>query len=375
LPEILKRSNIIPKVLVAPLDWGLGHVTRCIPLIRGLRERGCVVVFAGETTAIELISNEFPDIQTLPLQGYRIRYGARFLGGSLVLQIPGILRTIRRERAWLSTILKAERLDAVISDNRWGLYHKKLYNIFITHQLYIQTPYGKAISKFISGIHHRYIRKFQECWVPDSQTPPDAAGALSHPSQLQDNTHYIGILSRFAGDGLAEIQYDLAIVLSGPEPQRTLLEEIMVPQLLASGKKTVLVCGKPGEHGDRMLSSRVRKVSHLTAPDLEKLLKQSNLVICRSGYSSIMDLIRLGKKAVLIPTPGQPEQEYLAAHMMSQKFFYAVGQDQFRLNELDSILRNFPFTEIPHSLRRESFQATLDRFVAGLRHPSGVIKA
>ena len=354
------------KILVAPLDWGLGHTTRCIPLIRALRKRGCDVIFAGEGEALDLISREFPDLSTVPLEGYRIHYQGSHLSWSMIFQIPGILRRIRAEHQWLETQAESLGLRAVISDNRWGLYHKTLHTVFITHQLYVNSGLGKLVDRWVNSLQYRFISRFSACWVPDLSAPPGLAGILSHPPFIPHPFSHIGILSRFGENRNEPIIYDWGVVISGPEPQRTHLENLILPQLLASGKKAVLVSGRPGRSVDQRPGPGIRQVSHLPARELERVLAGSRMIICRSGYSSVMDLVRLGKMAVLIPTPGQPEQEYLARHLMEEGWFFSMNQNGFNLEEMQKRVDRFKFREIPAELRGETFGPVLDQFLEKL---------
>lgn len=314
-------------MLVAPLDWGLGHATRCIPLIRGLLDAGMEVVLAAEGAQAALLSREFPALECLPLFGYRARYSKSSwtLPFTMMLQSPQLFRTIRKEREWLEAILDTHSIDLVISDNRYGLSSKKIPCIFITHQLTIKAQFG-WLENILQKINYRFINRFTCCWVPDAGGNENLAGILSHPKKLPAvPVHYIGMLARFAPQRM-EQKFDVCIVLSGPEPQRTLLEEKIAPALISAEGKVALVRGKPEAGGMIALGPHVTVYNHLTTEDLQQLVLQSQLIISRSGYTTLMEMVALGKKMLLIPTPGQTEQEYLAERLQRMGVCCAAKQ-------------------------------------------------
>ena len=330
----IKNINITrKKVLVAPLDWGLGHTTRCIPIIQELLRQDFTVLLAAEGNSAHLLRKEFPSLTIISLKGYRIAYSKTqvFFKVKLFGQIPKILKAIKQEHTWLQKIIKEYAIDIVISDNRYGLYNTKIKSIFITHQLAIET--GNTFSNWlVQKLNYRLINKFDECWIPDEEAPFDFAGKLSHPKEMPViQTQYIGILSRFKKD-TAEKNIDLLVLISGPEPQRTALENLMLLQMTKFPLKMVLVRGLPGASNKIINTNKELQIfDHLPATELNKLIQSSNFVIARSGYSTIMDLIALQQKAILIPTPGQTEQEYLAEYLAEKKYFVAVKQRGFNL--------------------------------------------
>jgi uncharacterized protein (TIGR00661 family) len=348
LSDTLKTNNLNnakTKVIVAPLDWGLGHATRCIPIIRQLLKADYEVIIAVERAQMDLLKNEFPSLRFVNLPGYRLKYGKKSVNTTLkiFLQIPKILIQINREKRWLNIFLKKESIDAVISDNRYGFHSKKIISIFITHQLCIKTVFGKMIEKKLQQINYKCINKFSFCWVPDFEKNNSLAGELSHPKIFPNiPIGYIGPLSRFEKKE-NPINYKLLILLSGPEPQRTILENIFLNELKSSHDKTILVRGLPGEKKSMGVPSNVEVYNHLSASELNKKICQSELVICRSGYSTVMDLARLGKKSIMIPTLGQTEQEYLADYLFEKKIAVKINQKEFSLRKAIEIAENFSF--------------------------------
>lgn len=334
-------------ILVAPLDWGLGHATRCIPIIRGLLNNGHNVVIAAERTQLILLKQEFPTIKYVELRGYRVQYSKSniFFSLKLIVQIPRIIKTIFIENKWLKQIVEDEKIDLVIADNRYGLYHKTIPCIFITHQLNIKAPF-KWLEQLIQSINYKYINRYTVCWVPDIETVPNVGGVLSHPTIMPTiPVQYINLLSRFEIK-LSEQKYDLCILLSGPEPQRTSLEEKILQSIGAINTRILLIRGKP--ESDEVLSvpCNVTVVNHLNTNLLGEAIQQSEFIICRSGYTTVMELLALKKKMILIPTPSQTEQEYLAKHLMQLELAITAPQANIDLIKLIQQAKEFDFKTI-----------------------------
>jgi uncharacterized protein (TIGR00661 family) len=342
---IFNKKTDFKRVLIAPLDWGLGHATRCIPIIYELLNQHCTVIIAASGPTEKLLKNEFPQLIFLPLKGYNVQYSKRksLLPLTIFFQIPSIIGAVFYENRWLKKIVKEKNIDLVISDNRFGLYHTIIPSVYITHQLLIKTG-NRFTENIAQKIHFYFIKKFTCCWVPDVENDNNLAGELSHPKKYPDNIKYIGPLSRFERK-TAEKKYDLLILISGPEPQRSILEKLLLDQLQQFTGTILLVRGLPG-NGFMDQQKNILIKNHLAANELSEAIQQSKLVIARSGYTTIMDLVKLQQAAVLIPTPGQTEQEYLAQYLAQQKIFYTIEQDKFMLEEVLQEVRN-AHLEIP----------------------------
>jgi UDP:flavonoid glycosyltransferase YjiC (YdhE family) len=337
-----------PKVLVAPLDWGLGHATRCIPIINQLLIAGCEVIIASEGSQKALLSAEFPDLKHTELRGYRIKFGGNRLIGlfRIILQIPKILIQIKRENNWLRQFLRAEKIDIVIADNRYGLYSPKIFSVFLTHQLLISSPFGKRVEKRLQKINYRFIDKFNCCWIPDLEKENGYAGKLSHPRLLpRVPIYYIGLLSRFEITMPQVTRYDILLLLSGPEPQRTEFEKLLLKECNNFPGRVLLVRGLPAAGNQEKLFPGIETHNHLPAMALNKIICESDYIICRPGYSTVMDIIKLGSKSIMVPTPGQTEQEYLAAYLLENKIAYSSSQENFSLPEVMERVCNFKFLQ------------------------------
>ncbi len=323
---------IAKKILVAPLNWGLGHATRCIPIIKALLTNGYEPIIASDGIALDLLKKEFPDLLHLELPSYNIEYAknGRFFKWKLLLNAPKMIKAVLKEHKMVKQWVSEYALSGIISDNRLGVYNKKVPSVFITHQLNVLT--GNT-TKITSELHQHIIRKFDKCWVPDVDTRPNLSGKLGRLKKNLHNIVYIGAISRFEKADLP-IKYKLLVVLSGPEPQRTLLEEKLIVELESYVGDILFVKGKVEEQ------QRVEQVNHITfynymnSDQLQLAFNESNLVLCRSGYTTIMDLAKLEKKAFFIPTPGQYEQEYLAKKLKREGLVPYCNQDDFTVDKL-----------------------------------------
>lgn len=316
-------------ILVAPLDWGLGHATRCIPLIQALQARGVRPYLASSGRALALLEREFPALPLLPIASYRVRYPGSNLVQAMILQSPWLAGAVWRENRQVQHLVRRYSLTGVISDNRLGAFCRRVRSIYLTHQLHLQTPHG-WLTAMADRMHHWFIRQYDECWIPDlASYAAGLAGALSHPP-LPVKTRYIGPLSRLHLPAL-EPERDLLVLLSGPEPQRSRLEEQLLFQLKQTEYSVLLVQGKTEVEAHWQAAPHIECISYLTSEALARALAGSRLVIARSGYSTIMDLARTQLKALFIPTPGQTEQQYLARLLRKRRIAYSVQQSALYL--------------------------------------------
>ncbi len=357
-----------PRILIAPLDWGLGHTTRCIPVVRELLKQDCDVWLCGEGAQETLLKKEFPGLPFLSLEGYRIRYtrSSWGLSGSVLFQFPKIQRAIKNENKWLNEMVKQLGFDAVISDNRYGLYHSSVPGIFITHQLAIKSALGRWTEKILQPRNYNYINRFTECWVPDIEGENNLAGELSHPEKKPVvPIQYIGILSRFERKNIQEKKNHLLIILSGPEPQRNILENKIIKEISHYNGTATVVRGLPDAQSVIPSTNMIRFYNHLPADELNKEMQEAEYVISRSGYSTIMDLVTLQKKSILIPTPGQTEQEYLAGYLLQKQIAFCTTQKEFSLTDALAKANQFPYRFSSVSAG-QLLQRVISKFIASL---------
>ncbi len=343
----IKGKFNIPTILIAPLDWGLGHATRCIPLISAFLNIKCNVVIACNDVQKQLLQQEFASVHFVQLQGYNITYNKypKLLTLSILQQLPKIATAIKCEHKWLNDIIDELAIDIVISDNRYGLYSNKAHCIFITHQLHIKAPFG-FVETILRKINYDYIKNYNACWIPDFNGDDNIAGLLSHPPVLpQIPVHYIGPLSRLKKFYSEIFEYDFCISLSGPEPQRTTLENIILRQVNEQQIRSsiVLVRGLPKATQKLVAPKNIAVFNHLNGNDLSYVFDRSKYIICRSGYTTVMELLALQKKAILIPTPGQTEQEYLAKKLLQQHWCFSITQQAFHFTKAIKAAENFNY--------------------------------
>ena len=322
-------------ILVAPLNWGLGHATRCIPIINNLIDEGFNVILASDGSALALLKKEFPALQALELPSYHIEYAkkASNFKWKIIKNSPKTIKAIVTEKKILKKWIADYDLNGVISDNRLGMHSKKIPSVFITHQLTVLSGKTTWIS---SKIHQTVIKKFEECWVPDTKTTPNLSGKLGHLPKTKLRLKYIGVLSRFQKLDIPII-YKIMVLLSGPEPQRSMLEEKLKEELENYPEKVVFIKGKVEAEQKSWQDKNITFYNFMQTQQLEKTFNESEFVVCRSGYTTILDLAKIQKKAFFIPTPGQFEQEYLAKKLKKQGLIPMAKQDNFKLENLEEV--------------------------------------
>lgn len=327
------------RILVAPLNWGLGHATRCIPIINALIDHGHEPYIASDGVALSLLQKEFPNLDSFELSSYKIKYPEKGKNFKLkmIWDSPKVLKAMAKERKKIKKLAKELKLDGVISDNRLGVYSKKVPCVFITHQLNVLS--GNT-TWFSSKMHQKIIKKYSTCWVPDVEGKPNLTGKLGHIKKSKLNITYLGPLSRFQKKEV-RLKYDLMVLLSGPEPQRTLLETKLLNELQEYSGKVLFVKGKIENKKVRekfaMAKGEITIHNFMKSKALEKAINSSQLILCRSGYTTVMDLAKLEKKAFFIPTPGQYEQEYLAKRLDKQGLVPFKNQEEFKLKHLKEV--------------------------------------
>jgi len=326
----MQRNNFIPiikgrqRILIAPLNWGLGHATRCIPIINELLSQGHDIVIAADGYPLQLLKQEFPQLECIEFPSFSVRYStSKFQAGKLMLSLPKILFDIWREHRQLQIYIGQYCITQVISDNRFGLWTRLVPCVYITHQMMIKMPKGFELFERPGWLIHRlFINRYAACWIPDEAENGGLSGDLAHKYSLPKHARFIGCQSRFAytPDITPTETYHTVVVVSGPEPQRSLFEKEWMEKLRGKETTVLIVRGLPEKKVIREQLDNITVVSHLPTPELKAQLLAANQIICRSGYSSIMDLHVLNRKATLIPTPGQTEQEYLGKYVSTKVY-------------------------------------------------------
>lgn len=325
------------KILVAPLNWGLGHASRCVPIVQRLLDEGHEVILGGDGESLTLLRKHFPTLRYTYLAPLQLKYskGHRQVG-AMLRALPKLIKWSIKDHLMLKALLREEPIDQVISDNRFGLYinrqssivQSSIETVYMTHQLHIMLPKGwRWLEPLVARMHARIYTRYNKVWIPDyEETDKSLAGELSHPAKISNfkfqisNLEYIGPLSRFTSFNRQSSNcqsYDIVAVLSGLEPHRSLVEKEIVTRYAGKEDKVLIVQGLMNRPNVRIKRGNITLVPYLSDNELVPALSGAKHIIARSGYSTIMDFAALDilGKAELLPTPGQPEQEYLACYI------------------------------------------------------------
>lgn len=266
------------------------------------------------------------------LPSYNIKYPKK--GGlfrtQLLMALPYIFKTKKKENTFINNLVKTKKIDGIISDNRFGVYHKNIPSVYITHQITVLSGFTTWLS---SKWHASIIKKFNQCWVPDYKNKLQLSGQLGHPKKLDLATKYIGSLSRFKTKPTAK-DIDVLALISGPEPQRSIFEKRLIQELKQLNCNSIIIRGVIESKQKITHFNKLTVYNYMISEELETTLNKSKLVVCRSGYSTIMDLEHLQQKAIFIPTPGQFEQLYLAKYLKNKGVCPYFLQNKFTYKDL-----------------------------------------
>lgn len=354
------------KVLVTALNWGLGHATRCIPVIRELESQSAEVVIASDGQSLELLQEEFPHLASHSLPSYSPKYGSkRSFELEMALQIPKFLSAIKREERQCLQICEQDQITHIISDNRWGCSSPEVPSVFLSHQLHIKL---NGLMKIAEGsllrLQNRLLKNYREVWVPDHEGKHSLSGELSNGNSKSNAfplpVRFIGPLSRLEKID-SEKTIDLLFLLSGPEPQRTNFEKLLLDQVSELSGAILFVRGTNEINKEINYPKNAAIKNRLNSNEVEAALNSSKVVIARSGYSSVMDFSNLQSRCILIPTPGQTEQEYLADRLSKEGYCLSVEQDKINIRQALSQLNKT--VGFPSVSRRNYLQDCIENFL------------
>jgi predicted glycosyltransferase len=335
----------------------LGHAARMIPLARKLSEMNNNVIIASGEEHLSLFRKELPGLSYINFPGFKPGY-SRFLPQylSVLLKLPVLLYQIIVEHHRLKRIISEYAVDIIISDNRFGLWNTNITSVYVTHMPLIPFP---RVLKFLEPtgvlLHRKIIKKYSLCFIPDLPGSLNLTGRLSHGIKLPDNTRYIGILSRFINNEKSPNEnivksHHITVILSGPEPQKEILKRKLVTLLKDKEPQTIIFEGKPEKLSGVTRNGNITFYSHLPVLQMKDILTGSDIIITRSGYTTIMELVSMNCTALIIPTPGQTEQEYLAEYLSEKGWFHTVSQDEIS----SEILLRPGETMSHHDINRQS---------------------
>ena len=367
-----RKSNLAdkkPRILIAPLDWGLGHATRCIAVVRELLESGAEPVIGAYGQGLIILKNEFPQLEVIEMPGFSLSYPGKYgLRLKVVASLPRMVYSIYKEHRLLKRIIAEKKIDGVISDSRFGLFAGKISTVYMSHQVLVKLPdFLKTLEYPFYLLTSLFTKKYTLRWIPDTPGSENLSGDLGHKYGA-DICKFIGTLNRFDGSAVNPIEkeYDVLIIISGLEKQRTVFEQLILKQVKnLYGLKILIVLGKPAENTKKELNKDIVVHSHLPAAEMYRCIAASRLVVCRSGYSTLMELASLGKKAVLVPTPGQTEQEYLAKYLEIKGYAPYYNQKDLLLSEALSEVDKY--SGLPRLDGSELLREAVDEFMRLVR--------
>ncbi len=340
------------KIFLSPLDWGLGHTTRCIPIIKALQELGASIWVGVNKEQKQLLKNEIKNVTYIDFNGYAISYpSSKTMALKMSLQIPKIIGKINTEHKQLQRLINQYKFDLIISDNRFGLYSKQVPSVYITHQINIQAPLG--IDRILYQLHQQYISKYAQCWIPDNSNRQfSLAGRLSLTAPTLNKYKYLGILSRFTSPTTSiRSEYKYLAIISGPEPQRSIFENKTISYFKSLNTKCAIIGGTPLKTKQKEIGM-IDYFPHLPTHLFLDLVNLSEKIICRPGYSSVMDLSILQKPVFFVPTNGQTEQEYLARYYYKKYHIGYCSQEELKDQIQDSKFNLLPY-QVDNDLKEQ----------------------
>jgi len=319
-------------VLYAVLNWGLGHATRSVPIIESLLHFGAEVEITSSGLALSYLKKRFPSLTFHSLPDREVLYSKNGARSGLIKRAL-IQSSINSEQNLFVTGLVRERgFTHIVSDNVYGAYLPDIPSALISHQLSLKVPFGESL---INAKLATWINRFSEVWIPDGPNHL-VSGDLASSQKVTIPKKHLGVPSRFMKDNIVEKKYRIGVLLGGPEPQRSILEEDLLKLLKSVEGKKILFRGS--EITDDLLDDSLEITALGDGQEMASKLAACELVIGRSGYSTICDLMVIGSKALLIPTPGQSEQEYLAGRMRIQPQFSTCSQEKLDLERIKRAL-------------------------------------
>ena len=367
------------KVLVAPLDWGLGHATRCVPVIREFLRKGAEVEIAVVKANAAFFREMFPEVRQRIAPSYNIVYPKHGYNMALWLikKSSHLNAVIRFEHRFAEEMVERHGYDIIVSDNRFGFYSTKAHSVYMTHQRRIAFP---AALSALEGLgirwHNSLMKHFDEVWVPDEERFRGYAGALSHVEGCPVPVKFVGLLSRFAdfdvkkaadcANGAAKTREghtgkNVFAIVSGVEPARTQFETELREILPKIPGQHVMALGKPQKGTHSWTEGNIEFHNHMPTEEFARAVKNADWVISRGGYSTIMDMAYLGARCIFVPTPGQYEQVSLAKELASSGYAVHIPAQELSLKTLQKAFKTG--VALPEPPRENALRSTVEDLV------------
>lgn len=328
------------KILYCVLNWGLGHATRSEALIKKLMEENEVII-ASDGMAYMYLVEVFGKKACIQMPSYNIKYGRNALQTRLKLLLQALSKSslIQEEYTWVEETIRKKNINLVISDGRFGAFSREVESIYISHQIKIKSGF-RFLDPLINWGHYQIMKNFDCICIPDyRETRKSLAGDLSRwPTSYKIKHEYLGTLSRFNMPAVNRKGKIILAILSGPEPQRSILEN-GIWELANKCREFNFIIIRGYNEPSIHRAENVRSLDIVAGDLLLDFIEDSCMIISRSGYSSMMDLDVLGvKNIVWIPTPGQGEQEYLAQYAHKNHWGKAITQNGNWVDKLKDIV-------------------------------------
>ena len=299
-------------ILFSALNWGYGHVMRSLVLLKKLVKQGNKLYVVGTDEQITLFKTEGLEASYIHQEGYPFQFGGN---GNFSLDLFKNLSALKqhfvREQKNVEQLCADFAIDLVIADQSLGVFSRKVPSILITHQLNLPLSWWE---KPAQAFYNKQLKNFQQIWIPDQAPPNNLAGRLSETNRK--NVTYIGWLSRFTEIPKVDKQFDVGVLVTGPQPYAQQFFEEMCKRFENSPEKVFIIY-----NGTNLRTHKnIVIFQHQATAEMAELLCSAKLLITRSGYSTLMDLYALGIRNVeLHATPGQAEQLYLKKNWLSSK--------------------------------------------------------
>jgi len=306
------------RILFAVHDWGLGHATRSLVLIRALVQRGdAVTILMAESPGLALLRAELGDAcEFYPYEDIPkpfSRYPAVFYF-RMSCSVPQIWLRFTLEQRLTERLVRERRLDAVVSDSRLGVWSREAPSYCVFHSLRQIIPgRPRQLERIVERAQRYALRGYRAILVPDVEGDDALAGDLAHDLDVdwRGKLVYIGPLSELQPNGAAE-DIDYFFSISGVEPHHTMLAERVLAALPALRGRSVVALGRPGSAADVRTVGNATIHGYLDRRAQGEMLARARVIVGRSGYTTLMEAAGFGKRALFVPTPGQSAQEYLA---------------------------------------------------------------
>ncbi|MEK6968538.1 MAG: glycosyltransferase [Nanoarchaeota archaeon] len=329
-------------------NYGLGHATRMLPVIMKLIEQGEKVTIVAKGNSLLMLKNELGDASNYELMQYEVPLKFSDKGFSMFETLkagPSFISLISSQKKWLENFSAKEKIDRVIADGEIGYHLKNKKSFFVNNQLRLLP--GSLLGDGTELLTDVFSKGFEKVIVPDDENGT-LGGLLTSKTRFYDKKRlaYVGILSSIRKKNVVR-NVDYFISISGPGISKEVFTRQVMEQLHLLKGKVVVALGRP-DLKEIASKGNAKIYPYLNRKQQESFLNKAKLVISRSGYTTMMELAEIDKKAFFIPTLNHPEQEYLAKFQKNSGRFHYSKQDSFNFKEDIDEAKQYPgFKNVP----------------------------